>query len=89
MNKQQANLLRLGGLCDFKTHVKSFFHIVQYQSSVGKRIITYNVSTLSCCQGLPGLKGIKGEPLYGVTLPGLPVSSSRQEKCTMFIILND
>ncbi|CAB1454560.1 unnamed protein product [Pleuronectes platessa] len=30
--------------------------------------------------GLPGLKGVKGEPLYGVTLPGLPVSSSTQEK---------
>lgn len=39
--------------------------------------ITYNVSalTVSTCQGLPGPKGIKGEPFYGAVLPGHPVSS--------------
>lgn len=39
--------------------------------------IIYNVSalTVSTCQGLPGPKGIKGEPFYGAVLPGHPVSS--------------
>lgn len=31
--------------------------------------------TVSSCQGLVGPKGIKGEPLYDYSLPGLPVSS--------------
>lgn len=30
---------------------------------------------VSSCQGIPGPKGMKGEPLYGASLPGLPVGS--------------
>lgn len=36
--------------------------------------------SLSFCQGLPGPKGIKGEPMYDGALPGLPVSSTYVEE---------
>lgn len=38
---------------------------------------TFSVS--SCCQGLPGPKGMKGEPSYEELLPGVPVRYPSEE----------